>query len=167
MIALALSICLIGGTATVFATSASADNNNNDAPQTSYVVENKDAALVSYTDENGTTYYSFDDGETWTAMTDEEFAAAYPEPEVEWWTAAEYAAWLENEKRDLQDMIGSKGWTQSTGWFTWTQEMVDETIAEYEEILNMIESGYLVSKTVDGDENTMLVMNPLGCFRWD
>ncbi len=161
MIALALSICLIGGTATVFATSASADNNNNNAPQTSYVVENKDAALVSYTDENGTTYYSFDDGETWTAMTDEEFAAAYPEPEVEWWTAAEYAAWLENEKRDLQDMIGSKGWTQSTGWFTWTQEMVDETIAEYEEILNMIESGYLVSKTVDGDENTMLVMNPL------
>ncbi len=161
MIALALSICLIGGTATVFATSASADNNNNDAPQTSYVVENKDAALVSYTDENGTTYYSFDDGETWTAMTDEEFAAAYPDPDVEWWTAAEYAAWLENEKRDLQDMIGSKGWTQSTGWFTWTQEMVDETIAEYEEILNMIESGYLVSKTVDGDENTMLVMNPL------
>ena len=68
----------------------------------------KDAALVSYTDENGTTYYSFDDGETWTAMTDEEFAAAYPEPEVEWWTAAEYAAWLENEKKNLQDMIGSK-----------------------------------------------------------
>lgn len=161
MIALALSICLIGGTVTVFATSASADNNDNNAPQTSYVVENKDAALVSYTDENGTTYYSFDDGETWTAMTDEEFAAAYPEPEVEWWTAAEYAAWLENEKKNLQDMIGSKGWTQSTGWFTWTQEVVDETIAEYEEILNMIESGYLVSKTVDGDEDTMLVMNPL------
>lgn len=157
MIALALSICLIGGTATVFATSASADNNNNNAPQTSYVVENKDAALVSYTDENGTTYYSFDDGETWTAMTDEEFAAAYPTPRVEWWTAEEYAAWLEEEKKNLQDMIGSKGWTSSTGWFTWTQEMVDETIAEYEEILKKIEDGYLVSKSVDGDENTMLM----------
>ncbi len=156
MIALALALSLVGGTATVFATSASAENTGSNGPQTSYTVESKDS-LMSYTDENGDTYYSFDGGETWTAMTDEEFAAAYPTPRVEWWTAEEYAAWLEEEKKNLQDMIGSKSWTPSTGWFTWTREMVDETIAEYEEILKKIEEGYFVSKSVDGDENTMLM----------
>lgn len=76
---------------------------------------------------------------------------------MEWWTAEEYAEWLENEKLNLQDSIGSRGWTPSTGWFTWTPEMVEETIAQYEEILAQIKEGYLVSKSVDGDENTMLM----------
>ncbi len=163
--ALLAAILLIGGTGAVFATSAKAENQETAlrpgaAAETSYSTENKDS-LLSYTDENGVTYYSWDEGKTWTPMTEEEFAAAYPDPDVEWWTAEEYAAWLENEKEGLQDMVGSRGWTSSTGWFTWTQEMVAETIAEYEEVLAMIENGYLVSKSVDGDENTMLVMNPL------
>ena len=90
-------------------------------------------------------------------MTDEEFARAYPVPDIQWWTAEEYAAWLENEKQELQSIIGSKGWTSGTGWFTWTQEMVDEIIVKYEEVLAMIENGYLVSKSVDGDEDTLIM----------
>ena len=163
--ALLAAVILMGGTGAVFATSAKAGNQEaplhpGAAAETTYSTENKDS-LLSYTDGDGTTYYSWDEGETWTPMTDEEFAEAYPDPDVEWWTAGEYAAWLENEKKELESMIGSKGWTNSTGWFTWTQEMVAETIAGYEETLAMIENGYLVSKSVDGDENTMLVMNPL------
>lgn len=163
--ALLAAVILMGGTGAVFATSAKAENQEaplhpGAAAETTYSTENKDS-LLSYTDGDGTTYYSWDEGETWTPMTDEEFAEAYPDPDVEWWTAGEYAAWLENEKKELESMIGSKGWTNSTGWFTWTQEMVAETIAGYEETLAMIENGYLVSKSVDGDENTMLVMNPL------
>ena len=163
--ALLAAILLIGGTGAVFATSTKAENQEMDlrpgaAAETTYSTENKDS-LLSYTDGDGTTYYSWDEGKTWTPMTDQEFAVAYPDPDVEWWTAEEYAAWLENEKESLQDMVGSRGWTAATGWFTWTQEMVAETIAQYEEVLAMIKNGYLVSKSVDGDENTMLVMNPL------
>lgn len=163
--ALLAAVILMGGTGAVFATSAKAENQEaplhpGAAAETTYSTENKDS-LLSYTDGDGTTYYSWDEGKTWAPMTDEEFAEAYPDPDVEWWTAGEYAAWLENEKKELESMIGSKGWTNSTGWFTWTQEMVAETIAGYEETLAMIENGYLVSKSVDGDENTMLVMNPL------
>jgi len=159
--ALLAAVVLIGGTGAVFATSAKAENQ--DAPlrpgaeaETTYSTEAKDS-LMSYTDADGVTYYSWDEGKTWTPMTEEEFAAAYPDSEVEWWTAEEYSAWLENEKQELQSAIGSQGWTASTGWFTWTQEMVDETIAEYEKILAMIENGYLVSKSVDGDEDTLIM----------
>jgi len=84
--------------------------------------------------------------------------STYPVSDVVWWTADEYAAWLENEKVELQSIIGSQGWTQSTGWFVWTQEKVDETIALYESILEDIKNGVKVSKSVDGDENTMLAM---------
>ena len=44
--------------------------------------------------------------------------------------------------------------------FTWTQEKVDETIALYESILADIQNGVLYSKTVDGSDDVMLVMNP-------
>lgn len=73
-------------------------------------------------------------------------------PQVEWWTAEEYAVWLESEKQALQSGIGEQGWTPSTGWFTWTQEMVDETISQYEVTLKEIERGVRVSRAVY-DEN--------------
>lgn len=156
--ALLAAVLLIGGTGAVFATSAKAENQDASLrpgaeAETTYSTD----SLMSYTDADGITYYSWDEGKTWIPMTDEEFTKAYPDPDVEWWTAEEYAAWLENEKKELQSIIGSKGWSPSTGWFTWTQEMVDETIAKYEEVLAMIENGYLVSKSVDGDEDTLIM----------
>lgn len=159
--ALLAAVVLISGTGAIFATSAKAENQDASLrpgaeAETTYSTEAKDS-LMSYTDADGVTYYSWDEGKTWTPMTEEEFAAACPDSEVEWWTTEEYAAWLENEKKELQSIIGSKGWTPSTGWFTWTQEMVDETIAKYEEVLAMIENGYLVSKSVDGDEDTLIM----------
>lgn len=36
-------------------------------------------------------------------MSDEELEARYALPDVEWWTEEEYAAWLENEKVELDD----------------------------------------------------------------
>lgn len=80
-------------------------------------------------------------------------------PSVEWWTYDEYAEWLDNEKNELSKIIGSQSWTPSTGWFTWTQEKVDETIALYEETLEKIKAGYKISKTVDGSSDIMLMQN--------
>jgi hypothetical protein len=49
-------------------------------------------------------------------------------------------------------MIGEKGWTNRLGEFVWTQEIVDETIAQYEKTLEEIRDGKKVSKpTQDGD----------------
>ncbi len=92
-----------------------------------------------------------------TSLVAAECGAVYPASNVEWWTAEEYAAWLENEKLELQGIIGERGWTPSTGWFTWTKEKVDETIKAYEETLKEIERGVKVSRVVyDEDGQTAL-----------
>ena len=120
----------------------------------------EEETLMSYVDpKDGKTYYSFDNGKTFTPMTDAEFEQAYPTPNIEWWTYDEYKAWLENEKKTLQEMVGEQGYTNTQGWFTWTQEMVDETIADYESILEDIKNGIMYSKSVDGEEDVMVSYN--------
>ncbi len=103
---------------------------------------------------NGTTQYSLDEGATW--MTQAEYDAQYPTPDVVWWTYDEYKAWLDNEKLELQKVIGERAWTPEDGWFTWTQKDVDDTIAMYEHNLADIKKGKKISKTVDGQEDITL-----------
>ena len=125
-----------------------------------YEVTSEEESLMSYVDPyDGKTYYSFDGGKTFEPLTDAEFEARYPMPDVEWWTYDEYKAWLEQEKVALQSLVGESG-TAGGVEFTWTQEKVDETIALYESILADIQNGVLYSKTVDGSDDVMLVMNP-------
>lgn len=117
--------------------------------------------LMSYVDpSDGKTYYSFDDGKTFEPLTDAEFEARFPTPNVEWWTYDEYKAWLETEKVQLQSLLGEEVWTGGSGSFIWTQEKIDETIALYESILEDIKNGILYSKSVDGQDDVMLSYNP-------
>ena len=117
--------------------------------------------LMSYVDpSDGKTYYSFDDGKTFEPLTDAEFEARFPTPNVEWWTYDEYKAWLETEKVQLQSLLGEEAWTGGSGSFIWTQEKIDETIALYESILEDIKNGILYSKSVDGQDDVMLSYNP-------
>ncbi len=116
--------------------------------------------ILSYVDsQDGKTYYSFDGGKTFQTLTDEEYKARFPSLDVEWWTYDEYKAWLENEKIELQNMIGEWGWTSGRGEFVWTQEIVDETIAMYEGILENIKNGMLYSKTIDGEGDLLGMMS--------
>ena len=111
---------------------------------------------MSYVDPaDGRTYYSFDGGKTFEPLTDAEFEARFPTPDAVWWTYDEYKAWLDNEKVELQSLLG-----QTSGDYTWTQQKIDETIALYESILKDIQNGVLYSKTVDGSGEVMLSMNP-------
>ena len=48
----------------------------------------------------------------------------------------------------------------SEGSFEWTQEMTDQYIAEYEQTLEDIKNGLLVSKSVNGDDECMTTFNP-------
>ena len=117
--------------------------------------------LMSYVDpSDGKTYYSFDGGKSFEPMTDAEFEARFPTPNVEWWTYDEYKAWLDNEKVQLQSLLGEEAWTSGDGSFVWTQEKIDETIALYESILEDIQNGIQYSKSADGQDNVMLSYNP-------
>ena len=119
-----------------------------------------ESSLMSYVDPtDGKTYYSFDDGKTFEPMTDEEFEARFPTPNVEWWTYDEYKAWLDNEKVQLQSLLGETD-TIGDQKFTWTQEEIDKTIAMYEETLSDIKNGIMYSKSVDGDDQLIMSYNP-------
>lgn len=124
--------------------------------------EAEDGSLMSCVNpDDGRTYYSFDDGKTFEPMTDEEFEARFPMPDIEWWTYDEFKAWLDEEKAQLQGILGEKGWTGGEGSFIWTQKKIDETIALYESILADIKNGIMYSKTVDGrQDEVMMSYNP-------
>lgn len=164
VLALVLAAALVGGATTAFAVSTEPDN----APDggggflgAGTLMD--DSTLSSYTDpKDGKNYYSWDGGKTWEPLTDEELRQRSPLADVEWWTYEEYAAWLENEKVELQAMLGEKGWTGGRGEFTWTQEIIDETIAMYERILQEIKEGKLYSKSVGGDTDSLLISGGAG-----
>ena len=137
---------------------ARADRQLNSVPTATTTAEE---TLMSYVDPtDGKTYYSFDDGETFEPLTDAEFEARFPTPDIEWWTYDEYKAWLDKEKVQLQDMLGQEAWTGGEGSFVWTQEKIDEAIALYEEILQDIQNGMMYSKTIDGQEDMMVSYDP-------
>ena len=133
VITLVSACMIIVSTTGVFATSVSADKDNNPAAEGS-------AQTIT---------------QTRTSMTDKEHDQLTAASNVEWWTYEEYAEWLENEKQELSSIIGSKCWTPSKGEFVWTKEMVDETIQMYEEILEKIKNGALYVKPIYGDNDNM------------
>ena len=123
--------------------------------------ESAENTLMSYVDpSDGKTYYSFDGSKTFEPMTDAEFEARFPTPDVERWTYDEYKAWLDNKKVQLQSLLGEEAWTSSDGSFIWTQEKIDETIALYEGILEDMKNGVMYSKNVDGQDDVLLSYNP-------
>ena len=151
-IALALACALVLTVGATFATSANATEASNTGEKVESIVS--DEVILSRTNDDGKIQYSADGGKTF--LDEDDFQKRYQTVNVEWWTYEEYKAWLENEKEVLQGMLGEKAYTNNRGDFIWTQEVIDETIAEYEKTLQDIKSGIKISKTVDGDEDIML-----------
>lgn len=145
ILSIVLAALIVIGTTTVCATSAKVEDSQTDSATISAGIEK------TYT-ENGKTYYVLWDG---SIMEESEYLEKYPTPEVEWWTYDEYKEWLENEKKELQSILGATGSINGEE-FTWTQEKIDETIAMYEEILQEIKDGVKYSKTVSEDGDPML-----------
>ena len=151
-IALALACALVLTVGATFATSANATEASNTGEKVESIVS--DEVILSRTNDDGKIQYSADGGKTF--LDEDDFQKRYQTVNVEWWTYEEYKAWLENEKEVLQGMLGEKAYTNNRGDFIWTQEVIDETIAEYEKTLQDIKSGIKISKTVDGNEDIML-----------
>lgn len=148
-----LALALVLSVGAVFATAAPEDPAAPEALAAGTAPAAFSGDVIASSD--GTVYVFTADGEPVT-MTRQEYKALVDPVEVEWWTAEEYADWLEQEKKDLQDCLGQRAWTNTDGWFTWTQEKIDETIEMHEQVLKEIENGLLVSKTVDGSGDVML-----------
>lgn len=132
IISAVLVICLTGG----FATSASSLEKKTETAQ-----------------ENGETTVALNEV---NIREDESLSSS----DVEWWTAEEYAKWLDEEKEVLQSMIGEKAYTGGDGWFVWTQEKVDETIALYEDNLQKIKDGMKLSKSSDDAVGITMAYSP-------
>lgn len=103
-----------------------------------------------------------ENGETTVALNEVNIREDEPlsSSDVEWWTAEEYAKWLDEEKEVLQSMIGEKAYTDGDGWFVWTQEKVDETIALYEDNLQKIKDGMKLSKSSDDAVGITMAYSP-------
>lgn len=115
--------------------------------------------LLCYTDPTtGQTRYSDDGGQTY--MSEADFAQKYPADAVEWWSAEEYARWLEEEKLALQALLGQTAWTGSRGSFVWTQQLIDEAIAQYQATLDSIRAGCRVSKPLGAGSYVVLGLDP-------
>lgn len=150
LVVIAATMCII---LTVFAAAAPDNREESSGADISdrrqQTVEG-DVMILSKGGENGDKLYSVDGGNTW--LSEERYHAEYgswgDDWQVEWWTAEDYAVWLEEEKQALRDIIGERGYTGGDGWFIWDQDRVDETIALYESILEDIKNGALYSKTI-------------------
>ena len=132
IISAVLVICVTGG----FATSASSLEKKTETAQ-----------------ENGETTVALNEV---NIREDESLSSS----DVEWWTAEEYAKWLDEEKEVLQSMIGEKAYTGGDGWFVWTQEKVDETIALYEDNLQKIKDWMKLSKSSDDAVGITMAYSP-------
>lgn len=147
---LAAEILLVVIVISAFATSALAEESNTDVQLISPGI------VTTITEENGKLYYILGDGRK---LDQAAYEKEFPEPDIEWWTYEEYKEWLENEKKVLQSIIGQKAEANGKE-FIWTQEVVDETIAMYEEILQSLKKGIRISKTVNGSTDMMIGYDP-------
>lgn len=82
-------------------------------------------------------------------------------PDTVWWTYEGYKQMMDTEREELESMIGECiGWTPSTGDIIVTSEMIEQQMAEYEEVLTQLQNGWMVTKSVGGDENQGGGYNP-------
>lgn len=87
VLALALAAALVIGATTAFAASANPVSNEQRDRRLNAEPIIDEGTLMSYVNpDDGKTYYSFDGGKTFEAMTDDEFERRFPTPNVEWWT---------------------------------------------------------------------------------
>lgn len=112
-----------------------------------------------YDKESGKNLYTFDDGKTYVSLSEEEEAKLFYTPDVEWWTCDEYKQWMDEQKESMESMIGETCW-DSHGEYIWSQEDVDAQMKLYEETLNDLKNGKMLSKSVDGDPNLQIGYDP-------
>lgn len=128
-IACALALVLVVGATTAFANS---DVNHENADTAQFVEYSRNLG-------NGTEH-SVDNGETW--ISEEKYNELYPQLDIVYWTYEEYKEYLEEQIPVWQSLIGVKYKNVKGEWVEWTQETVDQCIAQAEEELEAIKMAH-------------------------
>ena len=86
-----------------------------DTPKVSaFETENTSGVDILYQDTDGGQIST--DGENWIAEADYEKNNAAPN--VQWWTADEYEAWMNEQQKEMESLIGTgDGWYDGQGVF--------------------------------------------------
>ena len=84
---------------------------------------NTSSADILYQDTDGGQIST--DGKNW--ISEEDYEKNNAAPNVQWWTAEEYEAWMNEQKNEMEALIGTgDGWYDGQGVFhEFTQESVD------------------------------------------
>lgn len=117
--------------------------------------ENTSGVDILYQDTDGGRIST--DGKNWIAEAD--YEKNNTAPDVQWWTADEYEAWMNEQKKEMESLIGTgDDWYDGQGVFhEFTKESVDAMMSSYEETLESIKNGVLYSKdSGDGDTYSMI-----------
>ena len=150
LVGLCGAICL-GVAGFTYASALASDTPKVSASET----ENTSGIDILYQDTDGGQIST--DGENWIAEAD--YARNNAAPNVQWWTANEYEAWMNEQQKEMESLIGTgDGWYDGQGVFhEFTQESVDAMMSSYKETLESIKKGVLYSKdSGDGDTYSMI-----------
>ena len=150
LVGLCGAICL-GVAGFTYASALASDTPKVSASET----ENTSGIDILYQDTDGGQIST--DGENWIAEADYERNNATPN--VQWWTANEYEAWMNEQQKEMESLIGTgDGWYDGQGVFhEFTQESVNAMMSSYKETLESIKNGVLYSKDRgDGDTYSMI-----------
>lgn len=148
-----MALLLVGSVTTVFATSASENLDN------SNISTEIGTAMSRKVSDDSPNQYSIDDGATW--ISEDEYNTMYPKDDIVWWTYDEYKAWIDEQKVELPKLIGTDNKYLKDGiWVRFTQQSVDESIRQYEDLLEEIKNGAKLSKTVNGDDSISIISTP-------
>ena len=127
-----------------------------DTPKVStYETVNTSSADILYQDTDGGQISV--DGKNW--VTEADYEKNNAAPDVQWWTADEYEAWMNEQKKEMESLIGTgDGWYDGEGVFhEFTQESVAAMMDSYKGTLESIKKGVLYSKdNGDGDTYSMI-----------
>ena len=115
------------------------------------------STCIFSTGKDGQTEVSLDNGETW--INGDDYLKDIPLMDFEYYSYEEYKEWIEQQKKEFPKMLDGKFWNKTDGWFIWTQEHTDEALKLYEDLLEKIKNGMLLSKplVVDGDDSSCIV----------
>ena len=82
-------------------------------------------------------------------------------PDVVWWTVEDYSAWMTWEEARVANQLGKTvGWN-SSGAVIVDQAYIEEQQAEHQETLHLLAQGWMMSKSINGDENLAISINPV------
>ncbi len=95
-------------------------------------------------------------------MTEEKQESMFPADEIQWWTAEDFAAWVQEQRPLLEAAVGCEA-DSGTVIGTWTKERSEKVLAAYEDIAAALEAGTgKLSRTVCGSGQTVVAVG----FDW-